>query len=129
MTLLDIADWMKEFVPDEVETYVGKIEIKPNKVIGIYQREKSGEPRRCIGGKGSYDIKPISILIHWNNDYDETERQAQKLYDKLRELTQTKIKDTYIPYVRMMVPEPIDVDTDDRGTYERVIWIDLYVER
>ena len=29
----------------------------------------------------------------------------------------------------MQVPEPVDVGTDDKGIYERVIWFDIYYER
>ena len=31
--------------------------------------------------------------------------------------------------IELLVPEPIDVGTDDKGTYERVIEMNLYYEK
>ena len=36
---------------------------------------------------------------------------------------------TRVYYIRLMVPESVDVGPDDAGVYERVIWLDLIYER
>ena len=72
ISLKDIKDWLKQFDIAE-HYYMGKLDNKQDKSIGIYQRRTSDQPRMCIGEKSSYDIKPVSILMHWSNDADETE--------------------------------------------------------
>ena len=37
--------------------------------------------------------------------------------------------DTKVDFLSMQVPESVDVGTDDKGIYERVIWFDIYYER
>ena len=74
----------------------------------------------------SYDIKPISILLHWNNDANDTERQAYDLYRKISESRDVIINNIEIPYIEMLSSEPIDVGTDDKGIYERVIELNIY---
>ena len=39
------------------------------------------------------------------------------------------INDIKVDFLSMQVPEPVDVGTDDKGIYERVIWFDIYYER
>ena len=73
--------------------------------------------------------KQISILIHWNQYANETEEAAQTLYDNILNITDLTIAGKHINYLRLDVPEPIDVGTDDKGIYERVIWLSLFYER
>lgn len=40
-----------------------------------------------------------------------------------------QIGEMQVNYLRLLVPEPVDVGTDDAGVYERVIWVDIYYER
>ena len=44
-------------------------------------------------------------------------------------MTSLTIGETHINYLRLMVPEPQDVGTDDDGVYEYVIWLDFLYER
>lgn len=129
ITLLDIADWLVEEEIAE-NTYAGKLASKPEQAIGVYQRE-GGQPRKCLGRLESYDIKRISLLIHWTKDSDETERAAAGIYERLEEKSrqQFTIGTTYIPYLSVVTTEPVDVGTDNAGIYERVIWLDFYYEK
>ena len=52
-----------------------------------------------------------------------------KIFEKLETMKQFKINDTMVYFLSMQVPEPIDVGTDEKGIYERVIWFDVYYER
>ena len=126
--LEDIKDWIKT-IYDAEHYYMGKLDNKQNKSIGVYQRKTSNNPRICIGGESSYEIKPISILIHWSNDASETEKAAYELFDSIKQYENVTINNIQIPYIRLLNSEPIDVGTDDKGIYERVIELDIYYSK
>lgn len=87
------------------------------------------QKRYAVGGYKKYDTKSISVLVHWNNNSKETEQAAAELFEILETQKQFMIKDTKVDFLSMQVPEPVDVGTDDKGIYERVIWFDIYYER
>ena len=60
------------------------------------------------------------------NDANDTERQAYDLYRKISESRDVVINNIEIPYIEMLSSEPIDVGTDDKGIYERVIELNIY---
>lgn len=128
--LKDIKDWIKTIFEAD-HYYMGKLDNKQNKSVGVYQRKTGNPPRMCIGGEEntSYDIKPISILVHWSNDADETEQAAYELFENIRKSTNVTINNILIPYIKLLVSEPVDVGTDDKGIYERVIELDIYYEK
>ena len=130
ITLADVRDWLKTYGTAE-NYYVGKLDNKLDRSVGVYQRNRSGSPVTAIGGRelSSYDIKSISVLIHWNKNAVETERAAYALFNAILGETDLKINKTQIYYIRLNVPEPIDIGTDDKGVYERVIEFDLYYKR
>ena len=128
--LEDIKDWIKT-IYDAEHYYMGKLDNKQNKSVGIYQRKTSSSPRICIGGdkNTSYEIKPISILVHWSNDASETEKEAYELFNNIKQCENVTINNIQIPYIRLLNSEPIDVGTDDKGIYERVIELDIYYSK
>lgn len=132
LTMADIRDYIASLqITEDDNVYVGKLDSKKEKSIGIYQRKASGEPFVAAGGHEAttYDIKPLTILIHWNKHQGEAERAAFQLWESLRTAVDTVVGKTDIDYIRPMVPEPQDVGTDDKGIYEYVIWIDMIYER
>ena len=130
ITLAEVRDWIKTFNAAN-NYYIGKIDNKQENSIGIYQRKTIDGPRVAIGGRtlASYDIKSISILIHWNKNANETEKRAQYLYNRLFEAESVVIGGTPIKMIALLQNEPVDVGTDDNNVYERVIELDLYYER
>ena len=94
-------------------------------------RNGSGSPGIALGGLEctTYDTKRLSLLVHWTTRKAESEVAAYELFEKLRNVSGLDIGDTHIAYLRLMVPEPQDVGTDDGGVYEYVIWLDLIYER
>lgn len=132
LTLKDIRQYIAslEIASDE-HVYIGKLDNKKQKSIGVYSRASSGEPHIALGGLNctTYDTKPVSLLIHWNKSKDETERTAYELFEKLRNISSLDLGGIHINYLRLMVPEPQDVGTDDNGVYEYVIWLDLIYQR
>lgn len=130
ITLAEVRDWIKTFNAAN-NYYIGKIDNKQENSIGIYQRKTIDGPRVAIGGRSltSYDVKSISILIHWNKNANETEKRAQYLYNRLFEVESVVIGGTPIKMIALLQNEPVDVGTDDNNVYERVIELDLYYER
>lgn len=132
LPLKDIRQWVSGLgitVDDRV--YIGKMDGKKQKSIGVYSRPTSGNSNIAIGGLDctTYDTKPISLLIHWNKSKGETEETAYGLFEKLRSTTSLNIGDTHINFLRLMVPEPQDIGTDEGGVYEYVIWLDFIYQR
>lgn len=128
----DIREWIVSLgIAEDDNVYMGKLDNKQQKSIGVYSRSSSGSPNIALGGLDytSYDVRPISLLVHWNRSKPESEAAAYKLFEKLRNVSSLDIGDTHINYLRLMVPEPQDVGTDDDGVYEYVIWLDLIYER
>lgn len=128
MTLAHIRDWLKTFGIAE-HYYIGKLDNKQDKSLGVYTLKGNGAPVTAIGTQSTYDIIGVSLLLHWSNNANETEVTARTLYEKLRTIKNFKINDKQIYMIELLVPEPIDVGTDDKGIYERVIEMNLYYER
>lgn len=111
--------------------YIGKMDSKKQKSIGVYSRPSTGHANIAIGGLEctTYDTKPVSLLVHWNKCKDDAEKAAYSLFEKLRSVSSLTVGDTHINFLRLMVPEPQDFGTDDDGVYEYVIWLDFIYER
>ena len=129
--LADVRDYIASLgIAEDKNVYMGKLDSKPDKAIGIYQRQNSYKPRICIGSTSSFEKKPISLLVHWNKSARETEKQAFLLYQKLTETVMpVEMGDTSVFFIDMLNTEPVDVATDDNGVYERVIEFDLYYRK
>lgn len=128
--LAEVRDWMKTLGIGE-NFYIGKLDNKKEKSVGIYQRKNNLPPRVCLGGlcNTTYEVKPISVLVHWNKNAKDTEVASFYLYEKLQRITNIVIGNTTIYKLILVNNEPIDVGTDDKGVYERVIEFDLIYER
>ena len=65
--------------------YIGKLDNKKDKSIGVYQLKTSNPPTIAVGGLPNTKImeKSVSILIHWNTNAKETENKALEIYYKL----------------------------------------------
>lgn len=132
LSLKDIRQYISGLgIAADNNVYIGKLDNKKQKSIGVYSRPTSGPPGMALGGLDctTYDIKHISLLVHWTRSKDESEQAAFELFEKLRSVTSLSIGDTHINYLRLMVPEPQDVGTDDCGVYEYVIWLDFLYAR
>lgn len=111
--------------------YIGKLDNKKDKSIGVYQLQTSNPPNVAIGGLSNTKIyeKPVSILIHWNKNAKETELKALELYYKLLNSRNFNINDNKINYIKLLELEPVDVGTDDSNVYERVIRAIFYYKK
>lgn len=128
----DIREWIASMgIAEDDNVYIGKLDNKQQKSIGVYNRSSSGPPNIALGGLDctSYEVRPVSLLIHWNRSKPESESAAYELFEKLKNVSSLDIGDTHIHYIRLMVPEPQDVGTDDNGVFEYVIWLDFIYQR
>lgn len=131
LVLSDVRDWVKTLNVAE-NYYIGRLDAKQEKSIGVYNLARRGAPVMAIGGaeQTSYDVKSVSLLLHWNRNARETEAAAHVLWNRLlragRAVTPGGVT---MQYIRPTVPEPIAVDTDENGVYEYVIEMDIYYRR
>lgn len=130
--LADIRDWIKTLNYTASENcYIGKLDNKKDKSIGIYQLKTSNESNVAIGGIDNTKTmeKSVSILIHWNTNAKETEQKAYEIYNNLLNEKNFIINDIKVNYIKLLVPEPVDVGTDSKNIYERVIQATFYYEK
>lgn len=126
--LSDIRDWLKTVFTAE-HYYIGKLDNKQDKSLGVYSLKQSGSPTRAIGGESTYNTISVSLLLHWTNNARETEETARNLFDTLYNIKNVEINKHTIYMIELLTPEPVDVGTDDKGIYEQVIELNFYYER
>lgn len=126
--LSDIRDWLKSVTNTE-NYYIGKLDNKQDKSIGVYSLRQSRVPTRAIGSESTYNTISVSLLIHHNNNARETDEFARKLYETLYSIKNVKINEHKIYMIELLTEEPVDVGTDDKGVYEQVIEVKFYYER
>ena len=127
LTLDDIRGYIGTLgIMADRNVYIGKLNSKKDHSIGVYHRQGSGPPVMALGGHNysSYDIRRISLLVHWDRDVQASERAAYELYEKLKNVSSLSIN-----CIILQVPEPVDVGTDEKGVYEYVIWLDFVYQR
>lgn len=128
----DVRDYIAGLgIADNTNVYCGKLDDKKNKSIGVYNNNKQRPVQMAVGGlnNSSYRVKSVSILVHWNISVRDTEKAAEQLYNMLSDMNHITINDTKVLFTKMLVDEPVDVGTDDKGIFESVIELDIYYER
>lgn len=128
----DVRDYIAGLgIADNTNVYCGKLDDKKNKSIGVYNNNRQRPVQMAVGGlnNSSYRIKSVSILVHWNTSVRDTEKTSEQLYNMLRNMNHITINDTKVFFTKMLVDEPVDVGTDDKGIFESVIELDIYYER
>ncbi|MGN0480349.1 MAG: minor capsid protein [Lachnospiraceae bacterium] len=119
----DVRDLVAEL---GYSAYCGVLPDKKPESIGVYPMNNPAV--KAVGGNGSYNIKRISILVHWNKSIRETEKAAYELYNKLIAVRNSYINDCKIICINID-NEPHHVDTDQEGIFEYVIETQIYYER
>lgn len=129
MTLAEIRDWLSTLDVAE-HYYIGRLDNKKEKSLGVYSRRRGSAPVMALGGQSSYDMKGVSLLLHWNRNARETEAAALNLWELLFGMTRVDVPSgARIQYIQPNVPEPVAVGTDEGGVYEYVIELNLYVRK
>ena len=86
----DIREWIASLgIAEDEHVYMGKLDNKQQKSIGVYSRSSSGPPNIALGGLDytSYDVRPISLLVHWNRSKPESEAAAYELFESIRNVS------------------------------------------
>lgn len=128
LSIFDVLNYFKElnktYDLDIENFYCGKLDNKKQKSLGFYDL-KGADFSIPIGGlqNRTYKELNISLLIHFNKDYVQTEKASYKIYELLQDLNEEKdlkINNYEINYIELLSNNE-DVGTDDNGVYERVI--------
>lgn len=125
--LYQVRDWLKTLGLPVEHYYVGKLDVKKEKSLGVYSKKTSRDARYVIGGEANraYGTRQISLLVHYNKSQRETDAAAYEIYDVIKEQRPEMIGDLSVNYIRMLNEEPIDVATDEQNVYEYVIEIEV----
>lgn len=122
MMLSDVRDYIKSFgIADRV--YMGKLDAKDEKAIGVYNSKHNHPFKTAIGGPAleSYGTKYVTFLVHWNKSPRETEKAANDLFERVRQAREVTINNQIIKFIQPLTDGPVDVGTDDAGIFEMVI--------
>ena len=132
MTLQTVREYIASLkIAADDHCYMGKLDSKKERSIGVYKLKRSGAPKIPIGGmkNATYEVYPVSLLVHWERSPRNTETAAVKLFHALRDTWNVTVEDALIKFCQLLVPEPVDIGTDDMGVYEMVIEALIYYER
>ena len=97
----DVRAWIASLgIAEDQHVYIGKLDNKQQKSIGVYGRSSSGPPNIALGGLEctTYETKRISLLVHWTRSKPESETAAYELFEQLRSVSSLNIGDTHINY-------------------------------
>lgn len=121
MMLSDVRDWVESLELAE-HVYMGKLDAKQEKSIGVYHSKHQHAYKTAIGGPAleSYGTKYVTFLIHWNKSPRDTEKAAVALFEDVRDAREVTINNKTIKFIQPLY-EVQDVGTDDAGIFEMVI--------
>lgn len=130
MMLSDVLDFVESLAIGE-HVYLGKLDAKQEKSIGIYNSKHEHAYRTAIGGPQmeSYGVKYVTLLVHWNHSPRDTEQAAADLFNLLMDTRETEINKEQIKFFQLLTNGPVDVGTDEAGIYEMVIEAAVIYER
>lgn len=130
MTLRDVMEFLQKLETKADNYYCGTLNGKKDKSIGVYQLKSRLGAQIAIGGRENTKTlkKAISLLVHWTNNSDDTEKFAKALYDELEGVKSATIGGHSVNYIELLQFEPVDVGTDENGIFERVIECIFYYQ-
>lgn len=130
MMLADIRDYV-DTLKIANSVYMGKLDAKKEKTIGVYNSKHNHPYRTALGGTQmqSYGIKYVTLLVHWNKSLRDTEKVANSLFDAIKQAREVTVNNAHIKYIQPLTDGPVDVGTDNAGIYEMVIEAAVIYER
>lgn len=132
MRLRDIRDYVASLgIADDDSCYCGKMADKKEKSIGTYPLKSRQQGSMPLGGakNGSYGVKSVSFLVHWNRSPTESEDAANALQEALASCREAAVNGQTIKFIAVLYDEPVPADTDEDGIYEYVVECLVYYER
>ena len=131
MLLDDVFEWIKSLDIQFDNYYIGVLDSKKQKSLGVYNLKRAALPIIALGGlkNTSYNIKRISLLIDWNKASDESESKATELFEILMKAKPKKIGIYDVNFIGMLTNGPVDVGRDNNGICEYVIEFEIYYKK
>ena len=129
MMLSDVRDYIAS-LKLAGHVYMGKLDAKPDKSIGVYNSKHEYAYRTAIGGYPleSYGTKYVTLLVHWNKSPRDTEKAVTALFYAVRDVREVTINDATIKFIQPLY-DIQDIGTDDSGVYEMVIELAVIYEK
>lgn len=130
--LEDVHALVKSFgLVEDGRCYMGKLDAKMERSVGVYNLNRVSPYRTAIGGEKnrSYGVKRVSFLVHWDKSPRNAEKAALELFTRLEGTRNAVVNGKKILFAAMLTDAPVDVGTDDEGIYEMVIETEFYYER
>ena len=129
--LKDVSEWLKTLEIKFDNYYIGFLDKKKDKSLGVYNLKRDNRLIMAIGGieNSSYNVKKISLLVHYNQASDETEEIANQLFEEIMNSRPGTIGKHKVYFIGMFNNEAIDVGRDDKSICEYVIEFEIYYKR
>jgi hypothetical protein len=125
LTVSDFVQALKQSYPG-IRFLNGCI-CKDEKCVGVYARGNAA-PVSAIGTKPSYNILPVTLLVHWGESSKDCEDTANNLYKVLEDGIET-INNTRVIQTQLLDSSPVNIGRDDNNTCEMTIRINIFYER
>ena len=129
MCISEIITWLKTKYPG-MAVYNGMIPKNTSQCVGIYLKDRGGRIM-AIGGysASSYASLPLSILIHWGQDADACQTQANDIYELMQTADGETIGGRRIIDFDLQDSGPVDISRDANNICEMVIRVNIIYER
>lgn len=125
LTINDFVQVLKNRFP-EVKFFNGCIS-KPDRCVGVYARGNA-TPVTAIGSQASYNILPVTLLVHWGENSHDCEVMANALYEVLEQGIST-ISDFRVIQLQLVDSTPVNIGRDDNNTCEMTLRVNIIYER
>lgn len=127
MTIKQFIAWLKIKAPG-VSFFNSCIDKNLAQCVGVYARKNGPAQPQAVGGRSSYGIKAITLLVHWTTNADTCEIKANEILELFRTAGTSETIGTTTGY--FLAPnDPIDVGTDDAGIFEKTFDVNLYYRK
>lgn len=130
--LEDVCNWIETELNTRFDNYyIGILDNKKDKSLGIYNLKRNKPPVIAIGGleNTSYGVKQVSLLVHYSKSMNETEKIANRLFEEMMNAKPLKLGEHKVQFIGMLTSEAIDVGRDENGICEYVIEFEIYYKR
>lgn len=99
--------------------------------IGIFLRDVSNPAVIAVGGisNTSYNVLRTSLLVHWNENTDESEIVADNIYEYLIGKVGLTVGAKQVLFVEVEGNGPISLSRDENNICEFVVHANFYYQR
>lgn len=117
ISIEEIRDWIKSFNFGASMYSVGSFKGENKKIIAIFEVDNGDDEQSYE----THTTRAIDLIIHWNDDYNETDRKAMEIYKTLFRKYNFSINDKKISFI---IVNPVKDEYKDKyGIYNRSIRI------